>query len=46
MEAARDRYRGTRRALRNTIRAAKVTSWEELVGDLDRDPWGRPYKIV
>lgn len=45
MESARCRYREARHALKKAIRAAKISSWE-LVRDLDRDPWRRPYKIV
>lgn len=41
-----ERYRVARRELRDAIRAAKKASWEELIQDLDADPWGRPYKIV
>lgn len=26
--------------------SAKTSFWETLIQDLDRDPWGRPYKIV
>lgn len=25
---------------------AKAKSWGELLSSLDRDPWGRPYKLV
>lgn len=42
MEAAQCRYRATRHALLGAIRAAKVSSWEELVPDLDHDPWAPP----
>lgn len=28
------------------IRKAKANAWEEALKDLDRDPWGKPYKAV
>lgn len=35
-----------RRELTAAIRKAKTTAWEEALADLDRDPWGRPYKAI
>lgn len=34
------------RTARRRLGQTKARVWEELVGDLDRDPWGRPYHIV
>ncbi|CAK9813933.1 Putative 115 kDa protein in type-1 retrotransposable element R1DM [Anthophora plagiata] len=39
-------YRVKRKALRLAIKEAKARSWAELVATLDRDPWGRPYRII
>ncbi|XP_039309670.1 uncharacterized protein LOC105200637 [Solenopsis invicta] len=38
--------RDYKKALRTAIARSKVAAWEDLVSKLDRDPWGRPYKIV
>ncbi|XP_011686455.1 PREDICTED: uncharacterized protein LOC105449153 [Wasmannia auropunctata] len=35
-----------RKTLRQAIKEAKNRAWLELLGDIDRDPWGRPYKVV
>jgi hypothetical protein len=45
-EVAMTGLREARRALRAAIGRAKAAAWEELVSTLDRDPWGRPYRIV
>jgi len=46
VERAAVDYRGTSRALRRAIVAAKARAWEELLQALDENPWGRPYQIV
>ncbi|KAG5314924.1 PO11 protein, partial [Pseudoatta argentina] len=46
VEVAAEALREARSALRAAIRRAKADAWRELVSSLDRDPWGRPYKIV
>lgn len=28
------------------IGSAKKNAWDELLEELNRDPWGRPYKAV
>lgn len=33
-------------ALQKEISLAKIEAWKELVNDLDRDPWGRAYRLV
>lgn len=38
--------RDARRALTVAVKRAKATAWEEALADLDRDPWGRPYRAV
>lgn len=32
--------------LRVAIKQAKTKAWDELISTLDKDPWGRPYRIV
>ena len=39
-------YRGATEALQAAISKAKARSWRELLDGLDRDPWGRPYRMV
>lgn len=36
----------SRKALRTAIKVAKNSAWGELLDTINRDPWGRPYKIV
>jgi len=43
---ALEAYRATRYALRGAISQAKARAWDELLEKLDRDSWGRPYKLV
>ncbi|XP_018361217.1 PREDICTED: uncharacterized protein LOC108759967 [Trachymyrmex cornetzi] len=38
--------RDRRRELRSSIARSKAKLWKELVDDLERDPWGTPYRIV
>ncbi|XP_041973441.1 uncharacterized protein LOC121729121, partial [Aricia agestis] len=45
-ESIYDGYRTARHNLRDAIRMAKKTAWEEFLGSLEQDPWGRPYKWV
>lgn len=39
-------YRTARRLLRNAIRVSKRHCWEEFLGSIDADPWGKPYKLI
>ncbi|XP_070518818.1 uncharacterized protein [Cardiocondyla obscurior] len=39
-------YKEARFALRVAIRKAKANAWENLISELDGDPWGLAYKIV
>ena len=43
---AYEAYRSASTAFRTAIADAKARSWEELLEGLNRDPWGRPYKMV
>lgn len=45
-ESAYATYRAATRTLQTAIADAKSRSWTELVNQLNRDPWGRSYKIV
>lgn len=44
--AAHAAYREARRALRIAISSAKRAAWQRLIDEVNRSPWGRPYKIV
>ncbi|KAF9412052.1 hypothetical protein HW555_009330 [Spodoptera exigua] len=39
-------YREATMALQHAITDAKSRSWRELLEGLNRDPWGRPYRLV
>ena len=41
-----DALREARRSLRGAIYCSKRRLWSELLSDLDRDPWGLPYRVV
>jgi len=41
-----ERCKQARTALQQAIARAKVQAWDSLVETLNKDPWGRPYKIV
>lgn len=41
-----DRYRETKKELTHMIKKAKIKAWEELIRDLNQDPWGLPYRLV
>lgn len=41
-----DLYRSSRRILRFFIKKSKANSWNELIGSIEDDPWGLPYKMV
>ncbi|RLU20279.1 hypothetical protein DMN91_006886 [Ooceraea biroi] len=46
VEELHEAYRLARNRLRDKIRRAKAESWSELIRDVNRDPWGLPYKLV
>lgn len=46
MEETWDSYNNARRIYSTAIRRSKALTWKQLIDDLDRDPWGYPYKIV
>ncbi|XP_047543086.1 uncharacterized protein LOC125075390 [Vanessa atalanta] len=39
-------YRDACVTLQKAIAQAKEAAWTEWLGTLDRDPWGRPYRVV
>ncbi|XP_011860276.1 PREDICTED: uncharacterized protein LOC105557606 [Vollenhovia emeryi] len=39
-------YRNTRNRLRQEINKAKNQAWANLVNEVEKDPWGLPYKLV
>lgn len=39
-------YRNATKSLQLAIAESRSRSWGELLQGLDRDPWGRPYKMV
>jgi endonuclease/exonuclease/phosphatase (EEP) superfamily protein YafD len=41
-----DIYRVARKTLQAAIAQAKESAWEEWLETLNRDPWGRPYRVV
>ena len=45
-EQLRLRYRAAVVALQQAIREAKARVWDELLKTIDREPWGRPYRLV
>ena len=41
-----DRYKDARKLLRDTFKQNKRQCWKVLCSDVDRDPWGTPYRLV
>lgn len=39
-------YKKTRRKLKKAIKGSKRRCWRELINEVEKDPWGRPYKVV
>lgn len=39
-------HKAARRRLNAAIRDSKRKCWNELINEVERDPWGRPYKVV
>jgi hypothetical protein len=44
--ALNDGVKEARRLLRNAITRAKASAWDELLADLNADPWGKAYRIA
>lgn len=49
-EAARNEtgaaHREAKRQLKNAIRCSKKACWKELINEVNKDPFGKPYKLV
>lgn len=41
-----ERFKLARSTLTKAIKRSKRKCWTELLGIVDEDPWGRPYKVV
>lgn len=41
-----DKVREARGTLKAAIMKVEASVWDKLLGSLDADPWGRPYRIV
>ncbi|CAD6216895.1 GSCOCG00012895001-RA-CDS, partial [Cotesia congregata] len=39
-------YKKARRELNKAIKDSKRRCWKELVEEMEKDPWGKPYKVV
>lgn len=39
-------YNKARRELNRAIKESKRRCWKELVAEVKKDPWGRPYKVI
>ncbi|OWR45011.1 reverse transcriptase [Danaus plexippus plexippus] len=39
-------YQDANKALRTAIRKAKEDAWDQFLGILNNDPWGRPYRTI
>lgn len=44
--ASKSAYGEAKRALRMEIAGAKRSAWEHLIKEVDKNPWGRPYRVV
>jgi hypothetical protein len=42
----REAWKKKKASLQRAIKKAKAKAWEMLCEDIDKDPWGCPYKIV
>lgn len=40
------KYKNARAKLSKTIKESKKLKWKELVEEVDKDPWGRPYMVI
>lgn len=39
-------YKEARKQLRISITKSKAACWNELIDSVEKDPWGKPYKLV
>ncbi|KAI5723445.1 hypothetical protein M8J76_006122 [Diaphorina citri] len=45
-EEIKNQYTNLRNNLKKSIVEAKEAKWKELIDEVDKDPWGKAYKIV
>ena len=43
---SKEKFKLARSKLIKAIKFSKRQSWTKLLGIVDEDPWGRPYKVV
>ena len=39
-------WKGAKAVLRRGIKKTRLQSWKDLISEVDKDPWGLPFKIV
>lgn len=45
-EEEKRKFKETKKTLRVTIRRSQENCWKKLCAEVDRDPWGTPYRMV
>ncbi|KAL6254797.1 hypothetical protein P5V15_014131 [Pogonomyrmex californicus] len=45
-EIIRSDYVAKKRELKKAIARAQKAAWNELLEDINKDPWGKPYRAV
>nr|XP_034195162.1 uncharacterized protein LOC117611332 [Osmia lignaria] len=46
IEEAYKVYKTAQKTMKRAVEKAKKTSWKNMLTDIDKDIWGRPYKVV
>ncbi|XP_076549183.1 uncharacterized protein LOC143306600 [Osmia lignaria lignaria] len=46
IEGALKEFKMAGKKMKRTVDKAKRTSWKDMLGDVDKDIWGRPYTLV
>ena len=39
-------WKGAKTALRRGIKKSRLQCWKDLIGEVEKDPWGLAFKIV
>ena len=39
-------WKGAKTALRRGIKKSQLQCWNDLIGEVEKDPWGLAFKIV
>ena len=42
----REEWKGTKAALRRGMKKSRLQCWKNLIGEVEKDPWGLTFKIV